>query len=143
MSTVKNKFKQVKEKVQSVVMPLLGYEQVTIGHKAQAKTPIQVMYVKLNHIFEGDMKLEEGKYIHVFLLQCEDLDGREYICPVHVEQVHFAHVRNALNKFQPVHMLFNVNPDGDVSVKDNVEIKVESNCKVVNISSAKNKHEDK
>jgi hypothetical protein len=143
MSKIKTGFKTVKAKVESVVMPLLGYEQITIGHQAQTKTPIQVMYVKLNHIFEGDMKLEEGKYIHVFLFQCEDLDGKEYICPVHVEQGYFVHVRNALNRMQPIHMLFDVNPNGDVSLKDNVEVKIEGNCKVVDISSVKVNKEGK
>lgn len=106
----------------------------------EAPSPNKVMYVRLCAIYEGDLKMESEQFISVFLLQFQDIDGHEYICPVYAEPNHREMVRTNLNRCKPVHMLFDQHKDGGVSFKDSVEVKHVGNNNVVDITANKNFH---
>jgi hypothetical protein len=105
-----------------------------------APPPNKVTYARLCAIYEGDLKMESEQFISVFLLQFQDIDGHEYICPVYAEPNHREMVRTNLNRCKPVHMLFDQHKDGGVSFKDSVEVKHVGNNNVVDITASKNFH---
>lgn len=113
-----------------VVSKFTGNKQENVETKQK---PLKVMYTRLCAIYEGDMKMENDKFISVFLLQLQDIDGREYICPLYAEPNCRDSVRANLNKCKPVHMLFDQHTDGGVSFKDGIEIKQVGNNNVVDI----------
>ena len=111
-----------------------------LANKSVQQPPTKVMYVKLCAIYEGDLKMQTEQFISVFLLQLQDIDGHEYICPIYAEPNHREMVRTNLNRCKPVHMLFDQHKDGGVSFKDSVEVKHVGNNNVVDITANKNFH---
>lgn len=111
-----------------------------LANKSVQQPPTKVMYVKLCAIYEGDLKMQTEQFISVFLLQLQDIDGHEYICPIYAEPNHREAIKISLNQCKPVHMLFDHHNNGGVSIKDDVEVKQDGNNNVVNITSVNKLH---
>lgn len=101
----------------------INYKKIPAATAATATAPAQVAYARLCAIYEGDMKMDTGQFIRVFLLQMMDPIGHEYICPVYADPNTRDTVRAALTRCKPIHMLFNEDAKGNVSFKTDVEVK--------------------
>lgn len=113
------------------------FKKTPLQEVKELQTKKNLMYLQSNGIYVGDLKLEENKYIEVFLFYFTDIDGKEYTSPIYVEPHLREVVRKYLSKLKPVHMLFD--KDG---VSKNVSIKNNSNNSVIDINNAAIKQND-
>jgi hypothetical protein len=90
---------------------VVGDEKPSVAEKLSeepvpvAKRPADV-YLRLEGIYEGDVKVTPTQQSHAFMFHFNDLSGNGYLCPVYCEENQRDGVRKMLRRIKPLILTF-------------------------------------